>query len=209
MPIGHVVPTIAAKSFSCPHCGALASQHWYDVYADQRTPKNPPKVVDKSDVEELRSRITETDDHVLRDLHKKWLPKYERLSLGLPFLETRLKNAYVAYDVSNLIISRCFSCAKIAIWRYDTLLYPPNKYDVLPNPDLDPSIQADFEEARTVVEASPRSAAALLRLCVQKLCNQLGQPGKNINTDIGSLVAAGLPATIQKALDLVRVIGNK
>jgi hypothetical protein len=43
---------------------------------------------------------------------------------------------------------------------------------------------------------------------VQKLCIQLGQLGQNINADIGALVAAGLHPRIQKALDLVRVIGN-
>src|SRR5438034_9966583 len=38
---------------------------------------------------------------------------------------------------------------------------------------------------------------------------QLGQPGKDLNTDIGKLVAAGLPIQIQQALDIVRVIGNE
>jgi hypothetical protein len=37
----------------------------------------------------------------------------------------------------------------------------------------------------------------------------LEEPGKDLNKDIGSLVKKGLPDQIQKALDVVRVIGNE
>ena len=77
-----------------------------------------------------------------------------------------------------------------------------------PNSDLDEDIRADYLEAAAVLQQSPRAAAALLRLCVQKLCKQLGLPGKNINDDIAALVTRGLNPEIQKALDIVRVIGE-
>lgn len=42
----------------------------------------------------------------------------------------------------------------------------------------------------------------------ERLCNELGETGP-IDKMIGSLVKKGLSATVQKALDAVRVLGNK
>jgi len=92
---------------------------------------------------------------------------------------------------------------------YEKLIVPPIQAGPPPNPDLPQDIRSDYDEARAILDLSPRGSAALLRLCIQKLCIHLGQPGKNLNDDIGTLVAAGLDQRIQKALDIVRVVGNE
>lgn len=78
-----------------------------------------------------------------------------------------------------------------------------------PNDDLDNEIKDDYMEARSILTRSPRGAAALLRLALQKLCKQLGEGGKDINSDIADLVKKGLRPSIQKSLDIVRVTGNE
>ena len=77
-----------------------------------------------------------------------------------------------------------------------------------PHLDLPADCRADYEEARNIFSPSPRGAAAPLRLCVQKLCINLGEKGKKLDDDIKSMVSKGLPDLVQKALDYCRVIGN-
>ena len=105
-------------------------------------------------------------------------------------------------------VSYCESCDHPSIWLGEVMIYPNAVPVEPPNADLPPEIAADYDEARKITNQSPRGAAALLRLAIQKLCTHLGHPGKNINDDIKALVAAGLPPKVQEALDIVRVIGN-
>ena len=42
-----------------------------------------------------------------------------------------------------------------------------------------------------------------------KLCNELGETDRDINKNIGALVKKGLSQSVQQALDIVRVVGNK
>ena len=65
-----------------------------------------------------------------------------------------------------------------------------------------------YDEARRVGEESARSAAALLRVAVERICKHLGEGGKTLNDAIGALVKKGLGVDVQQALDVVRVIGN-
>lgn len=122
---------------------------------------------------------------------------------------------------NEVCIAECASCGEKSIWRRyvkkeivgvvvrGALLYPIATQAPPHHPDLPEQIQSDYEEARLICAQSPRAAAALLRLCVQKLCNHLLKKSGDINTQIGELVQQGLPVKVQKALDSVRVIGNE
>jgi len=116
-------------------------------------------------------------------------------------------------EISGLQTSCCAQCGEFAVWLEGQMLYPDFGTAPPPNPDLSTDVRTDYEEARSILARSPRGAAALLRLAIQKLCAELGEPGKNLNTDIGTLVSKGLPFQVQQALDAVRVavrvIGNE
>lgn len=107
-----------------------------------------------------------------------------------------------------LIISCCENCKKNCIWLDGTCIFPDRGNAPRPSPDMPVDVQADYEEAARIYVKSPRGAAALLRLAIQKLMSHLGQTGKNINGDIAALVATGLPQRIKQSLDIVRVTGN-
>lgn len=111
-------------------------------------------------------------------------------------------------------LAECAACSERSIWLcpapgMGTMVFPADSTAPLAHPDLPERCRGDFDEAREISVRSPRGAAALLRLCIQKLCIELGQPGKDINADIGALVRLGLPTMVQRALDTVRVVGNE
>ncbi len=105
-------------------------------------------------------------------------------------------------------IASCQNCKKKTIWIDNIYAYP----DIIAeeaNPDMPESVKQLYEEAGLIYNKSPRAACALLRLAIDKLCNELGETDRDINKNIGELVKKGLSPSVQKALDIVRVVGNK
>ncbi|WP_257835050.1 DUF4145 domain-containing protein [Burkholderia glumae] len=104
---------------------------------------------------------------------------------------------------------RCDHCKKFSFW-YDGRVIVPNQGSAPhAHEDFPDDLRRDYDEARDVVDRSPRAAAALLRLCLQKLLVKLGGKGDNINSDIKALVQDGLTPLVQKALDACRIVGNQ
>lgn len=198
----YVSPSIAETAFNCPHCRALAKQSWFKLAANQH------------DKDELPQRFSENgiDQSVLKAMEpeqrERLLIWFDRVRTGIPTIEKN-KGRYYYFDIFNMNVSQCFNCNKISVWIGSVLAWPASGDAPLPNPDLSDDVRLDFEEAGRILNLSPRGAAALLRLALQKLCKELGQKGENINADIAVLVEKGLDVRVQQALDVVRVIGNQ
>jgi hypothetical protein len=203
-----VEPSVSETAFSCPHCHALASQQWFDVYVRTMSSDSPlPNIVQMDQINDMLEEDPWTKPE-MEEAKKKFFEWANKMSNGEVFIDGNPDSRY-AHTLGNVFVSKCFNCKKVSIWFHTKLVYPQHNSTHTPNHDLSEDIQKDFIEAASIMQQSPRGAAALLRLCVQKLCKQLGKPGKNIDKDIQSLVDDGLDPMVQQALDYVRVVGNQ
>lgn len=90
------------------------------------------------------------------------------------------------------------------------MVYPDHVPAPEPAANMPDNVEKYYEEARLVVNDSPRAAAAVLRLAVEVLVDELNAEGDTLYQQIGYLVKKrGVPETVQQALDSVRVIGNE
>ncbi len=198
-------PLISKTAFSCPHCGAYTTQYWYKVFVgrydkDPRTPMLP----NETSIDEVQK-----DEALPPEVKASLIKGLRQMLSGKPFIEKSNDTSYKLPILNNCYVTKCYNCGETAVWVHDQMVYPSKKIDIRPNEDLSDRIKALFDEARVIVDGSPKGAAALLRLCIQYLCIDLGEPGRNLDTDIASLVSKGLNPIVQKALDVVRVIGNQ
>lgn len=200
-----IQPSIREVAFDCPHCGAFTSQTWFDLYAEEITnDERIPSLADRDWLEEVQ-----TDDRLDTESKNRIVVFLEKGLSGFVFLDRRSDGKYIYKGVHNLNLSLCFACKGVAVWVHDRLIFPIAMEADLPSPDLPDNVRIDYEEASRIVGLSPRGAAALLRLAIQKLCAFLGEKGKNIDDDIASLVRKGLLPVVQQSLDSLRVIGNE
>lgn len=183
-------PESGKAQFRCPNCNIVAKQSWADCNS-------------------LSERLVDLRRQFFLS-YRENIPDYRQQTIGEFLREFALAfpdvlNRYMPRELS---LSTCHNCNVTSVWMNGSLIFPKATPVDPPNADLEPGIIIVYNEAASIVVDSPKGAAALLRLALQKLLVQIGEPGKNINDDIKSLVAKGLSPKIQKALDFVRVVGN-
>lgn len=107
--------------------------------------------------------------------------------------------------------SQCTLCRRIAIWEESNLIHPNNTTVEQPNADMPEDIKKIYNEASSIVNLSAKSAAALLRLALEKLLIHLGAKKGSIDVMIQDLIdqyVISASGSVRKALDSLRVLGN-
>ena len=142
-------------------------------------------------------------------------PSYKELAFNCPFC-----NAYSSqtwYDdlyIKNLFgfeslkklgrkieLCRCDYCEGISIWYNSEMIYPDfsgiEPPDNEPNDYLSLNIQDDYLEAASILNKSPRGAAAVLQSALRKLIRQLNEKENGLKND-----------KVKKALDAIKSISD-
>lgn len=124
------------------------------------------------------------------------------------FRKTNTGFAQVEERIGDLGLSKCGACSAKCLWFEGQLVYPSQLTDHEVPTDLPVEVRKDFEEAAAIAEASPRAAAALLRMCIEGLCKKVaGKP--KFEDAIVELEQQGIPKAITVAMDVVRLTGNE
>jgi hypothetical protein len=152
-----VPPSISLRAFSCPHCGAFADQRWFLSMIETTQSGFTPEAWVHDAFEKASSGIT----------NRKTMEEAHQFMTNLASRVVFARKSPGSTDIQliNVWVSRCRSCDEYSIWHHNELLHPPHQpFEIEPNEDLDPDIRVDFNEARAILAASPRGAAALRAL---------------------------------------------
>lgn len=185
-----MIPNYRDNKFQCPHCNTVATQEWFDADEAGTTAM---EIINHLYLNFRSSIGVNGQEHIMRFLNR---------------IDNDFQSSLYQFVPDDFSVATCTACNNFTLWVNEEIVYPKKSIVPLPNKDLDDDIKALYIEASNILIDSPKGSTALLRLALQKLLKQVGKSGKNINKDIGDLVAEGLSPKIQRALDLLRVIGN-
>lgn len=119
---------------------------------------------------------------------------------------------YFNYESKNLSwwkVCFCRHCNLYSIWCYEKMIFPSASNIPMSHTDMPESVKEIYNEAKEIAWQSPRAAAALLRLALEKLTEELWETEWKLNTRIGNLKKKWLPERAIQALDIVRITANE
>ena len=141
--------------------------------------------------------------------HQAWLPEDNTISATSHINGEYLVNARI-HTKKSFTACQCHHCKKVCLWMDRELVYPDISSVELPNQDLPPDIMGLYKEAESVLNKSPRAAAALLRVALEKLCQEHGDRGKSLKENIDLIAQNGnIPPHLMDGMTAVRVVGNE
>ncbi|TNP20788.1 DUF4145 domain-containing protein [Bacillus tropicus] len=193
----NVEPKFLLDVFQCPHCKSKTRHKWY--IAIESGDEKEPALEEATYFYKIR---------IQGGVHESWLALSGEEIKEVPEDEKYLVFAPGEWHVD---MSICTICSEYLIWKDNKIVYPNCHTIEDPHEDMPGEVKKLYSEAREVVNLSPRSACALLRLAVEKLLIEgLKCPkDKSIYENIKLLNNQGkLSKPINDALHAVRLVGN-
>lgn len=124
--------------------------------------------------------------------------------------QNRYQLRYISdWGLDDRKVCFCENCKWYSVWFKGKMIFPSGSNIPMPHTDMPASVKEIYNEARDIAWKSPRAAAALLRLALEKLTEELWETNWKLNTRIGNLKKKWLPEKAIQALDIVRITANE
>ena len=116
------------------------------------------------------------------------------------------------YFVEIFHFSHCSTCRQITIWKDKEMIYPV-PLGIEPCEDMPESVKELFVEAQRITHLSPRSACALLRVSLERLCDSIAELHNTEGFDQASwlktkIKSLGLPPELESIFMTVKDVGD-
>ena len=115
-------------------------------------------------------------------------------------------------EYTEWAFAQCAHCRRVTVWHSGHLVFPESVSGIVPNEDMPDDIKLLFIEADSIYAKSPRASAALLRLALQELLNEvLGDKAESSIFENTKLVQQQRRCSEEliKAMDIIRYEGNE
>lgn len=174
----------SARGWVCPWCGTAAVM----VHAGR--------------IEHRRQDTEEEEDQVWSEHLRSWYVDAWECPRCNEVHVTLLEERYVSHHSHGL---QHHDEAK----GIEKIVYPAHAGRKPPPDEVPASFAQDYREAASIIDLSPQASAALSRRLLQTLLRGPGEVhGGDLNQEIKSAVANGMPGYLARDLHYVRQVGN-